>query len=362
MDILKKSLKEAFTLAELMKAAIFEDVGKITVKEIPKPVVKSDEVLVRLKTCAICTWEQRVYQGINKVAFPFIGGHEEAGVIVEIGNDIDRKLWSVGDRVVVGLLTSCGECTNCRIGEEGSCENFSYENFVGGLNISGMGGFSEYLSVPISKLFKIKGNLPYEIACLTEPLSCVVHSIERAQIRLGENVVVVGAGIMGMFHAVLARQQGARVIVIEPNENRITKLHELGFEEVIDPKSVNSVDVVKELTDGRGADVVLNTVGISSLAEESIAMAALYGRVILYSSYHPDEPITISPNTLHRRMTKLMGSANSNTRDFETALTLLNDGIIKPEPFIAGTVKLDDIEHGIKTAIDPNKYRIIVEL
>lgn len=349
-------------MTELMRAAVFEDVGKLTVKKINKPVVKPNEVLVRLKTCAICTWEQRVFQGINKVDFPFIGGHEEAGMIVEIGADIDKKLWNVGDRVVVGLLTSCGECPNCRIGEEGSCENFNYENHVGGLSISGMGGFSEYLSVPVSKLFKIEKDLSYEIACLTEPLSCVVHSIDIANIQLGENVVVVGAGIMGMFHALLAREKGARVIVIEPNNNRIQKLHELGYEEIVDPKTSDSVEAVKELTQGRGANVVLNTVGTSTLAEESINMAALYGRVILYSSYHPDHPIRISPNTLHRRMTKLMGSANSNTKDFETALTLLNNGIINPEPFIAGKVKLDDINEGITAAINPDKYRVIVEL
>lgn len=347
---------------ETCQAAIFTDVGKLEVKSIKKPQVKANEVLVKLKTCALCTWEQRVYQGINHVEFPFIGGHEEAGVITEIGSEIDTNLWNIGDRVVVGLLTSCGECENCRIGEEGSCENFNYENLVGGLDTQGMGGLSQYLAVPVSKLFKIADPLSYEEAALTEPLSCVVHSINIADIQLGETVVVIGAGIMGAFHAILARNKGARVIVVEPNEERLYVMRGLGFSEVINPNEEYLIEKIFELTNDKGADVVLNTVGASKLAEESVAISALYGRVILYSSYHPDTPISISPNRLHRRMTKLLGTANSNTKDFITAMKLLNEGIIDVKPFISGKCQLDEIVSGMEQAISPDTYRIIVEM
>lgn len=349
-------------MTETCQAAIFTDVNQLEVKEITKPKPKANEVLVELKTCALCTWEQRVYQGINKVAFPFIGGHEEAGIITEVGGDIDTKLWNVGDKVVVGLLTSCGECENCRIGEEGSCENFNYENLVGGLDTQGMGGLSQYLAVPVSKLFKISEKLSYQEAALTEPLSCVVHSVEIANIQFGETVVVVGAGIMGAFHAILAKNKGARVIIVEPNEGRLELLRSLGFEETINPSNENSVEKVLELTNGKGADVVLNTVGVSKLAEESVEMSALYGRVVLYSSYHPDTPIALSPNRLHRRMTKLVGSANSSTKDFITAMNLLNEGIVDVKPFISGTCSLEDIVAGMEQAILPDTYRIVVQL
>jgi 2-desacetyl-2-hydroxyethyl bacteriochlorophyllide A dehydrogenase len=349
-------------MTETCKAAIFTGINKLEVLDIKKPTPKPNEVLVELKTCALCTWEQRVYQGINQVDFPFIGGHEEAGIIVEVGADIDPNLWQVNDRVVVGLLTSCGECENCRIGEEGSCENFNYENLVGGLDTRGMGGLSQYLAVPVSKLFKISDKLSYEEAALTEPLSCVVHSVEIANIQFGETVVVVGAGIMGAFHAILAKNKGARVIVIEPNEKRLALLRELGFTELINPTHDDSISKVKELTNGKGADVILNTVGVSKLAEESVAMSALYGRVVLYSSYHPDTPIALSPNQLHRRMTKVVGSANSSTRDFITAMKLLNEGIVDVKPFIAGIYPLSDVVAGMEAAISPDSYRIIVDM
>lgn len=344
------------------KAAVFTGKEKIEVRNITKPKPKSNEVLVEMKMCALCTWEQRVYQGVNKVEFPFIGGHEQAGTIVELGPDIDKALWDVGDDVVIGLLTSCEECEKCKIGQEGSCENFNYENFVGGLGIRGMGGLSQFLAVPVSKIFKIKGELSYQEAALTEPLSCVVHSIEIANIQLGETVIVIGAGIMGAFHAILARSKGARVIISGPNQTRIDLMKTLGFEEFIKPDFENTIDQSLKLTDGKGADVVLSTVGISKLAEEAIQMSSLYGRIVLYSSYHPDTPISISPNNIHKRMTKLMGSANSNTRDFITAMKLLNEKVIDVQPFIYGIYNLDEIDQGMQKAIEPDNYRVIVQM
>ncbi|OCG23911.1 alcohol dehydrogenase [Gilliamella sp. wkB108] len=348
-------------MSDMCKAAVFTGVGKIEIIDIKKPVPKSNEVLVKLKACAICTWEQRVYQGINKVDFPFIGGHEESGVITAIGEDIDPKLWKVGDRVVVGLMTSCGVCHNCRIGEEGCCTNFNYENRIGGLDIKGMGGFSEYLAVPLSKIFKIESDLSDEEAALVEPLSCVVHSVNMVDIKFSDSVVVVGAGIMGVFHAMLARLKGARVIIVEPNDQRLDFMRKLGFNECINPSKQNAIEAVKSLTNQEGANIVFNTVGVSKLAEESVEMSALYGKVILYSSYHPDTPISLSPNRLHRRMTEVIGSANSNTTDFITALNILDHKIIDVKQLISKVVPFKDIEYGIKEGISPLTYRVVVK-
>ncbi|TLF38899.1 zinc-binding dehydrogenase [Lacticaseibacillus zeae] len=345
-----------------MKAAIFNDVKKLDVEEIEKPEIRPNEVLVQLKACALCTWEQRVYTGVNKVQFPFIGGHEESGIIVKAGSEVNPDLWKTGDRVVVGLMTSCGDCENCRVGHEGSCTNFSYENRVGGLNVRGMGGLAEYLAVPVSKLFPVAEGLSFEEASLTEPLSCVVHSIDTADVQLGDNVVVIGTGIMGAFHALLARQQGARVIIDEPDEKRRVFMKTLGFKEAIDPMNEDPVQRVKQLTDNKGADVVFDTVAVSKIAEQAVQMAAIRGKVMLYSSYHPDTPISISPNTLHRSMTKLMGSANSDSIDFFKAMKLLNNGTIDAKPFIAGTTSLENIDKGMQKALNPESYRVIVQM
>lgn len=345
-----------------MKAAVFEDTKKLDIEEIEIPKIHSNEVLVKLKACALCTWEQRVYTGVNSVQFPFIGGHEESGIITDIGDDIDQDLWKVGDRVVVGLMTSCGDCENCRIGREGSCTSFSYERRVGGLDVRGMGGLAEYLAVPVTKLFPISDSLSYGEASLTEPLSCVVHSIDTANIQLGDVVVIIGTGIMGAFHSILARQCGARVVIDEPSAKRREFMAKLGFQEFIDPTNEDPVEAIKHLTDDKGADIVFNTVGNSAIVPQSVDMAAIRGKVLLYSSYHPDNPISISPNSLHRRMTKLMGSANSDSIDFFKAMKLINAGIVDVKPFIAGYTTFADIDKGMSKALDPETYRIIVKM
>lgn len=345
---------------ETMKAAVFTESGKIEIQDLKKPVIKPNELLVEIKASAICTWEQRVYQGINKVNFPFIGGHEEAGVVVEVGGDVDKVIWKVGDRVVVGLLTSCGECYYCRKGEEGSCQNFNYEKLVGGLPISGMGGFAQYLAVPTKNAFKISDKLSYEMAALAEPLSCVVHSIEIGNVKLGQNVLVIGAGIMGVFHALLAKNKGARVIVSEPDEKRRKLLNSLGILETFNPLELDMVKKIKELTDDRGVDIIFNTTAVSAVAQQCLDMVALYGTIILYSSYHPDTPISVSPNTVHRNMISISGSANSNSSDFAKAIKLIEDGIIDPSPVLSEIVDFENIEEGIKKGIDPSSYRVVV--
>lgn len=348
-------------MAEKMKALVYTGVKQVEVQDIDKPVMKPNEVLVELKAQAICTWEQRAYQGINKVEYPFIGGHEQSGIIVGVGSDIDENIWKVGDRVVVGLLMSCGECYYCKSGEEGSCENFSYEKLVGGLSITGMGGFTEYLSVTTDKLFKIPDNVSYEEAALTEPLSCALHSVELADIKMGENVLVIGAGIMGVFHAILAKHKGGRVIISEPDAKRREFLADMGFTEFIDPMNEDIVKVVKDATNGRGADVIFNTTAIVAIAQQTLEMIALYGRIVLYSSFYPDKPLEVSPTFIHKSMIKLMGSVDANSSDFMTSLNLMSAGIVDVKKVISEVGSFYNMEDALEKAISPDTYRVLVK-
>lgn len=348
-------------MGETMKAAVFTDIGKIEVQEIKKPMPNRNEILVRLKSCAVCTWEQRVYQGVNKVEFPFIGGHEMSGVIEELGEDVDTGRWKLGERVVVGLLNACGDCHYCRTGQHGICEGFNHSSVVGGLTIRGMGGFSEYLAVSPNNLFKIVGDIPFEIASLTEPLSCVIHSIERGDISIGDDVVVVGAGIMGMFHLMLAKRKAARVIISEPDEERRRLALQLGADEVINPLQEDPVERIKALTGGRGAQVIFVTTPVSQIAEQSIKMAGRMGKVVIYSSYHPDNPVLFSPNLIHKNMVSIIGTANSNITDFEKAIKLLSYKLIDPSLFISGVYELAECEKALQEAVKPMNYRVIIK-
>lgn len=344
------------------KAAVFYGVEDIKITEIERPINNDYEVLVKLDYCALCTWERRVYEGVNEVEFPFIGGHEVSGEIVSIGNKVNEKLWNVGDKVVVGLMTSCGQCNNCKTGNEGSCESFSYENYIGGLNMRGMGGLSQYLSVTTDKLFKYdQEKISAKEAALVEPLSCVVHSLKLADVKIGDDVVVIGAGIMGALHAILCRAIGANVIISEPTESRIEFLRKLGFKNFI-KKGEDFNEKVMNYTDGNGANIIFNTVAIPQIAEDSIDSLSLGGKLVLYSSYKPDKPISISPNSVHRKEYSIIGVANSDSSDFIVATKLIEDGIVDVKPFVNGVYKLENVEAAFKEALKNQSYRILVEL
>lgn len=348
-------------MSEKIKAGVFTDVGNIEILELEKPKPRGNEILVKIKTCAICTWEQRVFQGINKVKFPFIGGHETVGVIEELGEDLKDSKWKVGDKVALGLMLACGDCYYCRKGQHGSCETFNHENKLRGFPFRGMGGFCQYQLVVPENLFKLKEDLPCEVGAFAEPLSCVIHSIEMANIEIGNDVAIIGAGMMGLLHIILAKRQGARVLVFEPNEERLKLAKKLGADAVINPSIDNPVSKIKALTEGRGADVIFNTTAISKIAEQTTEMVAKLGKIIFYSSYHPDIPISISPNWLHKELVSLIGTANSNMKDFEKSCKLLSERIIDPSPFISDVVPFEDIEKALRRSIEPGTFRVIIK-
>lgn len=348
-------------MSELMKVAVFTDVGKIELQEAEIPRPKGNEILVRIKACAICTWEQRVYTGVKKVEFPFIGGHEMVGKIIELGKEIDENVWEKGDRVAVGVMLACGSCHYCITGQHQSCDNFNHSKHLNGLPHKGMGGLTQYMVVNPRNLFKI-GNITDEEATITEPLSCVIHSIEMGDPKLGENVLVVGCGIMGLLHIMLASRKGATVIAYDINQERLKLAKKLGARHIINPSKKDLSTSVKSLTKGRGADIVFETTPIADLVKESFKSVAKVGKVVLYSSFYPDIPVEFSPDWVHKNLIQIIGTANSNINDFVKAVKMLSDGTIDVTPFISEIYDLSDVENAFKSAVKGDKFRVIVKL
>jgi len=344
-----------------MRAAVFTGAERIEIKEMEKPVPKKGEILVKVKACALCTWEQRIYKGISRVPFPFIGGHEVSGIVEELGEGVDENRWKRGQKVALRLLAACGECYYCRIGEHNLCEMIGKKE-QNGLPFPGPGGLSEYLTVSSTKLFKLADDLSLEVGSLSEPLACVIHSIERANIEIGNDVVIIGAGVMGLLHVMVAKKRAARVIVSETNEERRKLASELGADEVFDPSEEDPIEKVKKLTDGRGAEVVINTTAVSDVAQMAIQMAGKTGRIIFYSSQHPDNPINVSPDWIHNSEITITGSVSPSLSDFQKATKLLSSKIIKPESLISEVITFDRIQEAFQKAVDPKSYRIVVKL
>ncbi len=314
------------------------------------------QVLVKVEYCAICTLEQRIYQGIMK-QYPVAGGHEISGTVETIGDGV--KNVKPGDKVAIRMLTNCGECYYCRSGHENQCV-ISFKAAVHE-GQQGPGGLSEYMLVDAKSIYRLSDDTDLRYAALSEPLACCVHSVNNAQIELGNDVVVIGVGIMGALHIQLAKLRGARVIACEVDEARLQIAREMGADITINSKEIDAVEKVKELTEGRGADVVFCTAALSKLAADSIAMVGKTGRVIMYSSFHPDNPIELSANKVHSSEMVITGSVNPNISDFQAATRLLSFRIVDVSKLISDVIPLDRIGDAFERAIDPSTYRVLVK-
>lgn len=346
-------------MGEKMKIGVITAPFKAEVMEVNKPVPGKNELLIKLKACALCTFEQRMFTGAKKVKFPYLGGHEVVGVVAEIGDGVNR--WKIGDKVAVRTLAHCGQCYYCQQGEDNLCEE------TGKLpppvpEVDGIGGLSEYLLVTPNQLFKYDESIIDEVGVFAEPLACVIHSIERAHLKLGQDVVVVGAGVMGLLHLSVAKKMGTRVIVCEVDEKRRKLALDLGADYVINPIEEDMVAIVKNLTYGRGADAVFHTTAITSVAEAAIKLTGKMGTVVMYGSFNPDKDISVNPNWIHNTEVIITGSVSPSTEDFLKATRLLNYGIIDPKAFVQESFELKDIQKAFELAADPATFRVVVKL
>ncbi len=315
------------------------------------------EVLLKVDSTAICTLEQRIYNGAMP-RYPFAGGHEVAGVIEQIGEGV--KGVQVGDKAAVRLLTNCGECHYCRSGNENQCV-ISFKAMVHeGLN--GPGGFAQYMLLNSKTVYKLADDINLEHASLAEPLACCVHSINKGKIQLADDVVIIGAGIMGAFHIMLAKLKGARVIVCEIDEKRLEFAKQLGADVVINSAKVDAIEEVKSLTGERGADAVFCTAALTDLAADAVAMTGKLGRCVLYSSFHPKKPIELDVNNVHYGEMVITGSVNPSIQDFQTAVKLLSSKLIDVSSLVSGVFELKDIDSAMGQAVLPHTYRVIVKM
>jgi len=330
------------------------------IMDLETPDLNYGEVLVKVHAVALCTLEQRIFRGEVKMPLPCTGGHEVSGEIAKLGPGVNVKKWSEGQRVAVRMLYNCGECHYCRTGRTNMCERAQKKPTREGLLI-GPGGLCDYIIVKPADLFPIPDSISYEEAALAEPLACCVHSVQKANPQFGDTVVVIGGGIMGLNHVMLCKRKGCRVIMSEVDAERRALAEKLGADITFSPIEKDPVEFVKSVNEGRGADVVFNTTAIPAVVPQAIAMTGKFGKMVQYSSMHPDAPTPVSPQMLHGDEVILTGSISPTGEDFYTANRLINYGIIDMKPVIAATFKFEDAQKAFEKAITPGTFRCIIK-
>ena len=342
-----------------VKALAVTGFGETGLVALFTPALGPMEALVRVRAVALCTLEQRVFRGVVKVPLPFVGGHEVAGEVIALGEEAHISGFKPGDRVAVRLLYNCGACPACRRGQSNLCDHARHKPVREGL-LPGPGGLMDQVIVPANMLFGMSDRLGFDEASLTEPLACCVHSVNRAQISLGEDVVVIGGGVMGQFHVMLARLRGARVLLSEPMETRRRLACGHGADRAVDPAGGDPVAAIREWSGGQGAGVVFNTTPEAGAFAQAVLMAGKGGRVIQYSSLHPDMPTAISPQHVHTNEVTITGSVSPVVEDFATANRLLNHGLIGCRHLISDVFPFEEGQKAFEAAIKPGAMRVII--
>ncbi len=329
------------------KAITMVDTGKLELRDYPMPKPAHGQVLMKILATAICTVDQRAYRGITHPKFPTVQGHEAVGEVVELGEGVQSL--QLGDHVILGRF-QCFACPRCRAGKNG-CTDPSRVPF---------NYFSEYVVRDVPQLTKVSKDVPAEWAAIGEPISCVVHSIRRSRLKAGETIAIIGAGIMGLLHTQIAKDMGATVIVSEPDARRRERAVQCGADFVVDPSKEDPVQFVKDHNGGFGADVVIFAIAITKAFPQAMEMLDRAGRIICYSSQHPDEPIGLKIGEIHGKEYEIIGTIGSTADDFTRAAQLLDQKKLKMDLVIDHIVPFDDPMDAFEKSIQPGTYRVVM--
>ncbi|MDO3695376.1 zinc-binding alcohol dehydrogenase family protein [Wenyingzhuangia sp. chi5] len=314
-----------------MKYIVCEEPGVFLLKEKQVPVPEENEALLRVKKVGICGTDLHAYSG-NQAFFtyPRILGHELASEIVEIGEN-DKGLKS-GDRVVIMPYVSCGKCVACRNGKTNCCTDISV------LGVHSDGGMQEYITVRKDLLLPAN-QLSYDQMAIVEPLAIGAHAIRRANVQKGETVVVVGCGPIGIGMVKLAQIAGAKVIVLDVNDDRLkyTK-EEIGADYVINVND-QPVEKIIEITNGDMATAVFDATGFKGALEVGVDYMSHGGRYVLVGLSKGD--LNFNHPKIHAKETTIMCSRNATTEDFEHVINVLNQ--FPTESFITHNVPFTEM-------------------
>jgi len=347
------------TKIETTRFAVIEQERVVKIHERRLPELKEDQVLIKNLACNICTTDYGQWSGARKnLLFPMAWGHEFSGVVVGKGSAVPNV--EIGDHVGIGY-DMCGVCDFCKSGLTSECvELGAGRNKVSEDGYHGGFGCSEYVIKPYRSLFKMDSDIDASEAAFVEPVGTVCQGIRKLRVKPGENVVVIGAGTMGVINAMVARAEGCNVIITEMMEKKINTAKELGLN-VIDASKDNPVEKVMEWTGGKGADAVIVAVGVTAANDQALAMLKKYhGRILLFAAGYPAPELHVDSNLIHYRKMELIGTFSADNCDFAKAAELINSKKIDLSKLVEKKVPFEDVQKAFEAAVVPGAYRVSV--
>ncbi len=340
-----------------MRAQVLTRVQHFELKEVPVPEINDDEVLIKIKYCGICGSDWGSYNGkyADEVeCIPLTTGHEFFGTIEALGKNAQGL--KTGDRVTADICVTCGTCYHCRIGEPLLCSGFKQ------IGIHMDGGFAEYVKVPWKNVYKVPDEVSDEKAAFVEPLTACLNASHKMDCMISRSVVVIGCGL-GIMHAALAKSRGAApVIVVGDNADRLAMAKQMCADYVIDiTTGVDPVQEVMKLTNGVGADYVLEAVGHHSTYEQAFHMLRRGGKLEAFGICADDDFASLPPAQFVLAEKKISGSCAGIGYDWGDVLNLLKYDRIDPTPMISMIVPLEELEEALhEIRRNPKLIKVLV--
>lgn len=340
-----------------MQAALVTGKESLELVDFPQPEPAPGKAVVDVAFCGICGTDLHAYQSGTPYN-PAICGHEWSGTVSAAPADSAVR---EGDRVAIGIANACGQCTTCRRGDAQHCES-AFAGLIGiGPMAAAHGGFAPAIAIDASRLYPVKDSIDLARAAMLEPATIALHAVRRTSIRLGDVVVVIGGGPIGLLVAQCARAAGAgEVVLVEPQPGRRALGETLGCSLLIDPTSQDTNESLTAHTGLSGADVVFECAGIPQTVETAVALCRRGGVVSLVGV--PNAPSTINAAGWLVKEIRLTSSLGYLREEFELCQGLVDDGRLQLEPLHTSTVGLADIDAAFaRLASNPQEVKILVD-
>jgi L-iditol 2-dehydrogenase len=328
-----------------MKAAVYLGKQQLVVQQVPDPTLEDGEILLEIDACSVCGTDMRTYtHGDKKIAPPRILGHEFCGRVIE--SRAPNANVKVGDRVVMYIVMSCNECRYCKAGKQNLCTNRTTMSYHYD------GAFAPYVKIPAKavregNLIKVENNeMTSQHLSLAEPLGCVMNAATKMQIGFKDTVAVIGAGPIGVMHAILARLAGAqKVWMLDISEPRLEMMKRFDIDGVVKVSADGAhYQQMLDLTDGFGASVVIVANSVAQSQADALEIAGKGAKVEFFGGLPKSNPeALLNTNHLHYKELLVSGSYSEKMTDFQAAYALINSGRFPSDKIITHTLPLDRI-------------------
>lgn len=350
-----------------MKAAFLVGERRHEVREVPAPVAPPDGLVLAVEACGVCGSDLRRWREgppAGEGSFPgqsgIVAGHEIAGTVVEVGPEVTG--YDLGDRLALAPDIRCGTCWFCQRGLVNLCDSPHYL----GISPGYPGGLAERILLThevltLGCVHSMPEGLSSIRAALSEPLSSVLACHDKAGTGLDDTVVVIGAGPIGCLHVSISKARGARAIISEPSAQRRALAAAAQPDAVIDPFSEDFVSRVRDLTEGRGADLVICANPVAATQADAVRAVRKGGRVVLFGGLPKADPsTTLDSNVIHYGDIEVVGAFSYHPIQHELALDVLARGLIPADDLVTHTFPLDSVAEAFETAASGRGLKVVI--